>query len=276
MGSQVETQIQNCLNWAQWTFSTYWKPCHRKSMILQCEGCSTWTSSRILEHRYPVWQSWKIYQPPCKPTHHMSPWLIDTITYTFSTLNNWHSSSSYGWSPSSTPHPPENMENQKAYPMCHSWLITAHISLGHLEHHWKTFNRQMDRTWQLLQFLSQWPSTPMQLLATLQVELTNINDIYISYKPIILPAINLLNTDPSFDGHSNYNNWVRRSLLHFLGDVLSWLTGTATKKMSITSRKESINSFRHSLHNRKHWFTLYLSLMSHYMRHKWTDIGSMS
>ena len=33
----------------------------------------------------------------------------------------------------------------------------------------------------------------------LQLELTNINDIYTSYKPVIIPAINLLNTDPSFD-----------------------------------------------------------------------------
>ena len=65
--------------------------------------------------------------------------------------------------------------------MQHSWFITAHISLGHLEHHWKTFNRQMDRTHQLLQVLGQQPSAPTQLLATLQVELINISDIYISY-----------------------------------------------------------------------------------------------
>ena len=84
----------------------------------------------------------------------------------------------------------------KAYSTCHSWLITAHISLGHLEHHWKTFNRQMDRMHQLLQVQIQQPSQPIQLLAMLQVELTNINDIYISYKSTIIPAINLLNTDP--------------------------------------------------------------------------------
>ena len=59
-------------------------------------------------------------------------------------------------------------------------FITAHISLGHLEHHWKSFNRQMDKTCQLLQFLSQQSSSLTQLLATLQVELTNINDIYTS------------------------------------------------------------------------------------------------
>ena len=42
----------------------------------------------------------------------------------------------------------------EAYPTHHSWLITAHISLGHLEQHWKSFTRQMDRTHQIIQSLS--------------------------------------------------------------------------------------------------------------------------
>ena len=96
----------------------------------------------------------------------------------------------------------------------------------------------MDKTHQLLQFLSQQPSAPTQLIATLQVELTNINDIYTSYKPIIIPTIKLLDTDPSFDGHSNHNNCLRRSLLPFLG--LSWLTGTATTK-DVNSIKRRVN-----------------------------------
>ena len=62
----------------------------------------------------------------------------------------------------------------KAHPMHHSWLIAAHFSLGHLECHWKSFNKQMDRTRQLLQSLSQQPSTPTQLLTMLKLELTNI------------------------------------------------------------------------------------------------------
>ena len=41
----------------------------------------------------------------------------------------------------------------QAYPTCHSWIITAHVSLGHLEHHWKAFNTQLARTQQLLQSL---------------------------------------------------------------------------------------------------------------------------
>ena len=39
-----------------------------------------------------------------------------------------------------------------------------------------------------------------------------------------------MDIDPSFNGNSNYNKHVRRSLLPFLGDALSWLTGTDTTK----------------------------------------------
>ena len=74
----------------------------------------------------------------------------------------------------------------------------------------------------------------------LQLEITNINDIYTSYKPIIIPAINLLDTDPSFDGNSNYNKHVRRSLLPILGNALSWLTGTASSK-NVNSIKKRVN-----------------------------------
>ena len=81
----------------------------------------------------------------------------------------------------------------------------------------------MDRTCQLVQSLSFQLSAPTQLLSALQAELTNVNDICTSYKPIIMPAINLLVTDPSFDGISNYNKHFARSLLPFLGDALSWL-----------------------------------------------------
>ena len=70
----------------------------------------------------------------------------------------------------------------KTYPTCHSWIITAHISLGHLEHHWKYFNRQLDRTCQLLLFLTHQPAVPSHLLSLLQVELTTISDMYNSCK----------------------------------------------------------------------------------------------
>ena len=68
----------------------------------------------------------------------------------------------------------------------------------------------------------------------------DINVIYTSYKPIIIPAINLLDTDHSFDGNSNYNKCVRRSLLPFLGIALSWLTGTAISN-DVNSIKKRVN-----------------------------------
>ena len=66
----------------------------------------------------------------------------------------------------------------QAYPTRHSWIITAHVSLGNLEHHWKLFSRQLTRTQQFLQSLDQHPSAPTQLLTTLQLELSNIQDMY--------------------------------------------------------------------------------------------------
>ena len=86
----------------------------------------------------------------------------------------------------------------KAYLTCHSWIITVHVSLGHLEHHWKYFNRQVSKTHQLLQFLSHFPAAPTHLISPLQVEFTTINDMYDSCKPTIISAINLLNMDPAF------------------------------------------------------------------------------
>ena len=90
----------------------------------------------------------------------------------------------------------------KTYPTCHSWIITPHVSLGHLECHWKYFNRQLDKTCQLLLSLTHQPIAPSHLLSPLQVELTTISNMYNSCKPTIISAIHLLNADTSFDGHS--------------------------------------------------------------------------
>ena len=123
----------------------------------------------------------------------------------------------------------------QAYPTRHSWIITAHILLGNLECHWKLFNRQLARTQQLLRSLEQHPSAPPQLLSTLQLELSNIQDIYNSGETTIASAIKLLQSNqPQTDIHC------RRSLLPFLGDALSWLTGTATTR-DIHSIKTRIN-----------------------------------
>ena len=123
-----------------------------------------------------------------------------------------------------------------AYPIRHSWIITTHVSLGNLECHWKLFTKQLTRTQQFLRSLDQHPSAPMQLLSTLQLELSNIQDIYKSGESTITSAIQLLNSKQSETCTQC------RSFLHFLGDALSWLTGTATTK-DIHSIKSRINQF---------------------------------
>ena len=104
----------------------------------------------------------------------------------------------------------------QAYPTHHSWIITAHVSLGHLECHWKAFNSQLARTWQILHSLHQQPSVQTQLLSRLQVELSSIEDIYNSGKTTIISAIKLLQTNPSCDRQAQPHIHHRRSFLPFL------------------------------------------------------------
>ena len=123
----------------------------------------------------------------------------------------------------------------QAYPTRHSWIITVHISLGNLECHWKLFKRQLTRAQQFLRSLEQHPSASTQLLTTLQLELSNIQDIYKSSKTTITSAIDLLNSN-----QPQTITRCKRSLLPFLVTTLSWLTGTATTK-DIHSIKTRIN-----------------------------------
>ena len=134
----------------------------------------------------------------------------------------------------------------QAYPTRHSWIITAHVSLGNLECHWKLVTRQLTRTQQFLRSLDQHPSTPMQLLSTFQLELSNIQDIYKSGESTITSAIQLLNSN-----QLQTREQCRRSLLPFLGDALSWLTGTATTKdiHSIKTRTNQLAAMQTSQRN---------------------------
>ena len=134
----------------------------------------------------------------------------------------------------------------QAYPTRHSWIITAHVSLGNLEHHWKLFTRQLTRMQQFLRSLDQHPSAPTQLLTILQLELSNIQDIYKSSETTITSAIKLLNSN-----QLQTRAQCRRSLLPFLGDGLRWLTGTATTKdiHSIKTRITQLTAMQTSQRN---------------------------
>ena len=129
----------------------------------------------------------------------------------------------------------------KAYPSHHSWIITAHVSLGNMEKQWKLFTGQMVRTCQLLTSLLQKPSAPTQLLSALEAELNSLNSIHTSYQPLIQEATQLLKKELSFDGVQVSSKHMRRSLLPFLGDALSWLTGTAKTKDVNGIKQESTN-----------------------------------
>ena len=109
----------------------------------------------------------------------------------------------------------------KAYPTCHSWMITAHVSLRYMEKKWKLFMRQMIRTHQLLPSLLWKPEAPTQLLSGLEAELNNLNSIYTSYQPLIQAATQLLKEESSFNGIPVYSKCIKRSFLPFLGDALS-------------------------------------------------------
>ena len=128
----------------------------------------------------------------------------------------------------------------KAYDTHQSWMITTHVSLGNLETQWKLFTQQMIRTHQILPSLLQKPEAPTQMLLELEAELSNLNSVYTSYQPLIQEATQILQKQPSFNGIPVSSKHMKRSLLPFLGDALSWLTGRATTK-DVNAIKSRIN-----------------------------------
>ena len=98
----------------------------------------------------------------------------------------------------------------------------------------------MVRTHQILPSLLWKPAAPTQLLSGLEAELSNLNSIYTFYQPLIQAATQLLNKEPSLDGIPVSSKHMKRSLLPFLGDALSWLSGTATTK-GVNAIKTRIN-----------------------------------
>ena len=109
------------------------------------------------------------------------------------------------------------------------------------------FIQQMGRMQQLLNSLQQKPVAPTYIVSALQAELTNLDSIYTSYKPLILKAIQLLRRSDSI---SSFIRCSRRSLLPFLGDALIWLTGTATTK-NIRSIKNKVNQLIATQHKQQ-------------------------
>ena len=149
----------------------------------------------------------------------------------------------------------------KAYPTHHSWMITAHVSLGNMEKQWQLFTKQMIRTHQLLPSLLWKPAGSTQLLSGLDEEFSNLNSIYTSYQPLIQAANQLLQREPSFDGIPVSSKCIKRSLLPFLGDTLSWLTGTATTK-DVNAIKSRTNQLISTQQNQQETLVHMISILS--------------
>ena len=120
---------------------------------------------------------------------------------------------------------------------------------------------QMERTQQLLKSIHQKPLAPTHMISTLQAELTNLDSICTSYRPLILAAAQLLRREPSFDGVSLFNRHTRRSLLPFLEDALSWLMGTATTK-DVSSIKKRVNQLIATQHKQQQILVHIISVLN--------------
>ena len=130
-----------------------------------------------------------------------------------------------------------------------------------MEKQWKLFTRQMDRTQKLLNFFLWKPLAPTHLFSTLEAELNSLNSIHTSYQSLILTATQLLKKEPSFNKVPVSNKHIKRSLLPFLGDTLSWLMETATTK-DVNSIKTRINQLITTQHNQQETLVHIISILN--------------
>ena len=109
----------------------------------------------------------------------------------------------------------------KAYPWRHSWIITAHVSIGDLSKQLQMFNHQKALAQDLLIKLQQQPFTS-NFVYTLLGEFSNIANIYHLYEPIIWTAVVLLRNEPVMDkSMASDNLWPKKKSFTFLGKCTS-------------------------------------------------------
>ena len=93
------------------------------------------------------------------------------------------------------------------------------------------FNRQKNIVREMISKLRNHPDDEIEPLQPLQVELDNLHNLFMAYKPVFSSARSILQTQPSFDGKPiPPSGRKKQSLLPFLGSALKWLTGIATTK----------------------------------------------
>ena len=85
------------------------------------------------------------------------------------------------------------------------------------------------------------------MISALHAELTNLDSIYTIYKSLIFTATQVLRQEPTFYGVPfPFNRHTRKSLLLFLGNALSWLTGTATTKDLTSVKNRVMETYQHA------------------------------
>ena len=124
------------------------------------------------------------------------------------------------------------------------------------------FNRQKNIIREMISKLRNHPDDKIEPLQPLQVELDNLHNLFMAYKPVFSSARSILQTQPSFDGKPiPLSGWKKRSLLPFLGSALKWLTGTATTK-DIKHIKKRISSLIKTQENQRKTMVHIVSILN--------------
>ena len=141
-----------------------------------------------------------------------------------------------------------------AYLTRHSWIISAHINLGSLHKPMHMFNRQKNIVCEMISKLRNHPDDTIEPLQSLQVELDNLHNLFMAYKPVFSSARSILQMQPLFDRKLiPPSGRKKRSFLPFLGSALKWLTGTVTTR-DIKHIKKQISSLIETQENQ--WKTM--------------------
>ena len=106
------------------------------------------------------------------------------------------------------------------------------------------------------------PDYEIEPLQPLQVELDNLHNLFMAYKPVFSSARSILQTQPLFDGKPiPPSGWKKRSLLPFLGSALKWLTGTAMTK-DVKHIKKQISSLIETQENQRKTMVHIVSILN--------------
>ena len=71
-----------------------------------------------------------------------------------------------------------------AYPTRHSWITSTHINLGTLHKPMHMFNRQKNTVCEMISKFRNHPDDEIEPLQPLQVELDNLHNLFMAYKPV--------------------------------------------------------------------------------------------